>query len=94
MQPAPGAETARCPSPRSLIALGAANSEAAHWFLVRADDLIPQIVEGLPQEHPVWSHGEHDTLLPDWLGETTIDKTAMRSCKRHEWLLVKAWDQS
>jgi hypothetical protein len=43
---------------------------------VRADDLIPQIVERLPQEHAVWSHGEHDTLLPDWLGETTIDKTA------------------
>jgi hypothetical protein len=60
---------------------------------VRADDLIPQIAEGLPQEHPVWSHGEHDTLLPDWLGETTIDKTAMRSCKGDEWLLVEAWDQ-
>jgi hypothetical protein len=43
---------------------------------VRADDLIPQIVEGLPQEHLVWSHGEHDTLLPGRLGETTIDKTA------------------
>jgi hypothetical protein len=65
-----------------------------HWFLVRADDLIPQIVGSPPHEHPTWSHGQHDLLLPNWLGKTTIDKTAMRSCKRNEWLLVEAWDES
>jgi hypothetical protein len=64
-----------------------------HWFLVRADDLIPQIVEGCRRNTWCGRHGERDACSPTGSARRRSTRRPMRSCKG-EWLLVEAWDQS
>jgi hypothetical protein len=63
-------------------------------YLIRARELVPRILAGPPAENTIWIVGPNDILGPGWLGKTTVDEDALRSCPPEEWLLVEVWDES
>lgn len=64
-------------------------------FTAIAENIIPMILNGEPPNaYPVWIFDYGDIILPGWLGKTTKDQSVMNECQPHEWLLIRAWDES
>ena len=63
-------------------------------YTAMAGHIIPRLHGERPGANAVWAFDEGDIIFPEWLGKTTTDVDAMRSCRPDEWLLIQAWDES
>jgi len=63
-------------------------------YTAMASQIIPTLRHGPPDARDVWVKGAGDITNFAWLGETTLDFTAIEACSPTEWLLVQAWDES
>lgn len=63
-------------------------------YTATASVVLPAIQAGPPLANEPWKSDPGDILLPNWLGKTTIDLTAIERCREDEWLLIEAWDES
>lgn len=72
----------------------ATNSGYPVVYLVQARVLLPRILDGPPDARKQWLSETHDILLPNWEGQTAIDRGAASKVLPEEWLVVEAWDES
>jgi len=60
----------------------------------QAEHIILPIMDGPPEAHSPWVGGPDDIILSGWEGRTVIDQAVADECRRDEWLLIEAWDES
>jgi hypothetical protein len=63
-------------------------------YTATAGYVIPQIVDKPPGALDTWMFGADDVLTKKWEGRTVVDRAAVAACRRDEWLLIEAWDES
>lgn len=63
-------------------------------YTARSEFLIEPITSGPPKAYASWVLGLDAVALPGWPGKTVMDHAVIDDCRRGEWLLVVAWDES
>lgn len=63
-------------------------------YTAPASAVLPPVLAGPPDAKKVWSMGESDVAGAGWSGETAIDRSAAKRCRKDEWLLIEVWDES
>jgi hypothetical protein len=63
-------------------------------YTATAEYLLPRIIETPPGARTVWVCQAGDIITDKWEGKTVVDREAAAHCRRNEWLLVEAWDES
>lgn len=59
-----------------------------------ASAILPPVLAGPPDANKVWRMGECDVIGRRWSGQTAIDRSAAKRCRKDEWLLIEVWDES
>lgn len=62
-------------------------------FTAMAEHLTDAL-EQPPHANATWVAGERDILPLGHPGKTVVDGEAIRACRRDEWLMIRAWDES
>lgn len=72
----------------------ATNSGYPHVFSMKAKDLIPILVTGIPQTDAGLVIGEDYAISGDKVWNLKINQSSINQCKPEDELLIEAWDQS
>ena len=63
-------------------------------YTAAAEYLLPQILDKPLRALVTWMSGTDDVLTEKWEGKTVVDREVVAVCRRDEWLLIEAWDES